>query len=315
MAGTSSSPGSTIFSEKCSSHTASAAVPRREHSKPTPLREAWDDDFSISTAADSPLSVPSKIENSQQAVRVHLSNIKRFAAEVEKLKALLAALAADENAAVDQTVVEEADAIVALAETGDQDEEAGRESEQVAWTETGTMDGEQHLRDMRRRSLVGRTILEEISTTSTSQPSSTVSPSTVSTVSPSTVSPYSVFTVSTVSTVSPPTTTSIQLTPSSQHNSDTTDIDIDDDDAWNSSPDDGDDDDDDDTTQTASSVDCRVTTSQNRLDFNAESLPGLIERTVSLMAQIEAALAGTALAGTALAGTALAGTALAGQRK
>lgn len=198
-------------------------------------REAWDDDFSISIATDAPLSVPAEIKNSQQAVRGHLRNIKHFAAEVEHLKKLIASLSYKDE--VEQTVVDEADAIIALAETGDQeDEEADLE-----WIAAD--DEVQQHADSRRRSLVGRSILEDISTHTERNTSS---------------EPESII-----------------------------EVDIDKDDAWDSS---SDDDDDDNGGVIPQIQDSRDTEEKRRLDFSAEALPGLIERTEKVIAQLSSVL-------------------------
>ncbi|KAK9373139.1 uncharacterized protein V1513DRAFT_403595 [Lipomyces chichibuensis] len=144
--------------------------------KPT-QHESWDDDFiSTTPSADSSihsrptLRIPSEIEKSQNSIRLHLRNVRDFAAAASELKSILclvsdrrsqlnsSARCEDEhgsNVDVTDQVLEEAEAIVALAENRD---ERGDLSDDVS-RQDSKLEVEQRL-----HSTVGRDMLHKLTT-------------------------------------------------------------------------------------------------------------------------------------------------------
>ncbi|KAK9490721.1 hypothetical protein V1508DRAFT_424108 [Lipomyces doorenjongii] len=144
--------------------------------KPT-QHESWDDDFiSTTPSADSSihsrptLRIPSEIERSQNSIRLHLRNVRDFAAAASELKSVLCLVSDrrselnssercegehDSNVDVVDQVLEEAEAIVALAENRDGD---CHSSDDVARPQNSI------LKEQRRHSTVGRDILHELAT-------------------------------------------------------------------------------------------------------------------------------------------------------
>ncbi|KAK9236826.1 hypothetical protein V1525DRAFT_405781 [Lipomyces kononenkoae] len=133
--------------------------------KPTQQHESWDDDFETTTpSADSFLKVTSQIEKSQSAIRLHLRNLRDFAAAASELKSVLSHVAdrselhangtgGDEHdkLGVADQLLQEAEAIVALAENSDD------LSDDVAQSQDSILESEKG-----RRSAVGRSILQEL---------------------------------------------------------------------------------------------------------------------------------------------------------
>ncbi|KAK9468850.1 hypothetical protein V1512DRAFT_258066 [Lipomyces arxii] len=123
-------------------------------SSPSKLQESWDDDFSNGEIFEESIVVPEAIANSQETVRGQLRSIRDFAQATTDLKQLLA----DFNGArlnsdttflvVPKHVIEEAEAIVALAESNVDDEN----------------DNTYYSVDSKRHSAVGRSILEQVGT-------------------------------------------------------------------------------------------------------------------------------------------------------
>ncbi|KAK9317744.1 hypothetical protein V1524DRAFT_422442 [Lipomyces starkeyi] len=145
--------------------------------KPT-QHESWDDDFiSTTPSADSSihsrptLRIPSEIERSQNSIRLHLRNVRDFAAAASELKRVLCLVSDrrseldssescedehDSNVDVTDQVLEEAEAIVALAENRDDHSDL---SDDVVRPQNSLLEAEQ-----KRHSTVGRDILHELAT-------------------------------------------------------------------------------------------------------------------------------------------------------
>ncbi|KAK9451727.1 uncharacterized protein V1518DRAFT_409380 [Limtongia smithiae] len=88
--------------------------------------ESWDDDFSLAPPADTSdtsLAIPSGIAMSQEAIRTHLRNIRSFAADAAELKQYLQLLCLGQNTehSLPSGILDEAQAIIELAESGDRD--------------------------------------------------------------------------------------------------------------------------------------------------------------------------------------------------
>ncbi|KAK9384885.1 hypothetical protein V1515DRAFT_610081 [Lipomyces mesembrius] len=145
--------------------------------KPT-QHESWDDDFISTTPSADPsihsrptLRIPSEIVRSQDSIRLHLRNVRDFAAAASKLKSVLCLVSDrrselnsgercegehDSDVDVTDQVLEEAEAIVALAENRDDHNDL---SDDVARPQDSILEAEQ-----RRHSTVGRDILHELAT-------------------------------------------------------------------------------------------------------------------------------------------------------
>ncbi|KAK9369404.1 hypothetical protein V1509DRAFT_620705 [Lipomyces kononenkoae] len=136
--------------------------------------ESWDDDFETTTppssssaaAADSFLRVPSQIERSQSAIRLHLRNLRDFADAASKLKTVLSTVVDHRRSelncissnggkldGVADQLFQEAEAIVALAENND-------DGDDVAQLQDRIFDDDKSQK--RRHSVVGRNILQEL---------------------------------------------------------------------------------------------------------------------------------------------------------
>ncbi|KAK9457248.1 hypothetical protein V1511DRAFT_485850 [Dipodascopsis uninucleata] len=91
----------------------------RDRRVSTAMNETWDDDFQ---GMDDELSVPSTIENNQEIVITHLRNIREFAKTVEPLRQLMITVHGSQiqRQKIPTTTLEEAEAIVALADNKDE---------------------------------------------------------------------------------------------------------------------------------------------------------------------------------------------------
>ncbi|KAK9326121.1 hypothetical protein V1517DRAFT_311843 [Lipomyces orientalis] len=232
------------------------------------LHESWDEDFASATpSADSVmhshpiLRIPSEIERSQKPIRLHLRNIRDFAAAATELSRVLGLVSdwrSDLNSsergktdghtklAVADQVLEEAEAIVALAENRD---EYGVVSVDLPQPADCALE---YSGDQRLHSAIGRSILEEIAT------------------------------ISAHSSGSDP---RVGFEPQVKVAQDVDeDYDFDDDKVWDT-----------DTDEEHAPLSQNIakpsrSTTSSKLDFSAEALPGLIERTHKLIAELSSAL-------------------------
>ncbi|KAK9247677.1 hypothetical protein V1506DRAFT_531100 [Lipomyces tetrasporus] len=230
--------------------------------------ESWDEDFASATpSADSVmhlhpiLRIPSEIERSQKPIRLHLRNIRDFATaatELSRILGLVSNCRSDLNSSergktdghrklvVADQVLEEAEAIVALAENR---EEYGDVSDDLPQPADLALEYSGH---QRRHSAVGRSILQELA-----------------------ISAHSSGSDSRVG-VEPQADMALDL-----HE----DYDFDDDTVWDVDTDE----------EPASPVSQNIaksstSTTSAKLNFSAEALPGLIERTHKLIAELSSAL-------------------------